>query len=146
MATEKTKPFDYAQDVTKQLLTLSTAIVTITVAFIKDIAKGAPDDARIALYVAWGLFALAIIAGVATLLNLTGRVGHADAADNEGIRAAGVRMFAVAQILFFVAAICATIYFGARSFDPSPATCTITTTKTSPVPNGATETVSTADC
>lgn len=127
MTVERSKPFDYAQDVTKQLLTLSTAVVTITVAFLKDIAKDAPDDARIALYIAWVLFALAIIAGVATLLNLTGHVGTADADTSKGIDTKGIKIFAIAQVVLFVAAILATIYFGARSFDASSSGCTTTT-------------------
>ena len=74
MAAAGSKPFDYAQDVTKQLLTLSTAVVTITVAFLKDVTTEVPVDARIALYLAWAFFAAAIVSGVSTLLNLTGRV------------------------------------------------------------------------
>src|SRR5688500_3501768 len=119
MAVGRSKPFDDAQDVTQQLLTLSSAIVSITVAFSQDLGKGAPHDARIALSTARAQRAVAIVAGVATLLNRAGRVGGADS-DSQGIRASGITFFAGAQIVLFVLAICATIYFGARSFDPTP--------------------------
>ena len=147
MSIEKLKPFDYAQDVTKQLLTLSTAVVTITVAFIKDIAKNAPDDARYALYGAWVLFALTIVFGTATLLNLTGRVGRSDATPGPtSIEDSGIRSPAIAQIVCFFLAVVATIYFGARAFDSSTTSCTTTTTLTRTISGGSTQTVSTADC
>lgn len=123
MSVEKTKPFDYAQDVTKQLLTLATAVVTITVTFLKDIAQQAPADARTVLFIAWALFATSIIAGVATLQNLTGHVGSADEPASDGIMTAGIRFFAIAQMMLFVLAIGGTIYFGARSFNYSPTRC-----------------------
>ena len=147
MPVDKAKPFDYAADVTKQQLTLSTAVVTITVAFIKDIAKDAPDDARIALYVAWGLFALAIITGICTLLNLTGNVGKADDTSSSGIMADGIKLFATLQIFCFIFAVVGTIYFGARSFDASAASCTATTTKTTTNADRSTvATVATGSC
>jgi hypothetical protein len=147
MTVDKSKPFDYAQDVTRQLLTLATAVVTVTVAFVKDIATGAPADARIVLYGGWAFFTVSIICGVCTLLNLTGRVGSAGLADSDGIEAWGVRAFAIAQIMSFVVAIAAVIYFGTRSFDPSPSSCTTTTTRTTPSSGGGMiETVETADC
>jgi hypothetical protein len=147
MTTDKSKPFDYAQDVTKQLLTLATAVVTITVAFVKDIATSAPADARIVLYGAWGLFTASIICGVCTLLNLTGRVGFADDANDEGIESWGIRAFALAQIVSFVLAVAAVTYFGGRSFDASPSSCTTTTTRTTLASSGGmTQTVETADC
>ena len=116
MARNNTKAFDLAQDSTKQVLTLSTAVVTITIAFLKDIAKDAPSGARLALFIAWGLFGVAILAGVATMLNLTGRV--ADAEDSaDGINARGIRFFAILQQAAFAAAVLATVVFGIIAFD-----------------------------
>jgi hypothetical protein len=141
MTVEKTKPFDYAQDVTKQVLTLSTGVVTITIAFMKDISKNAPEDARIALFSAWGLFALSIAAGICTLLNLTGRVGKADDAASTGINAGAVRLFSIAQLACFALAIAGTVYFGARAFDARASPCstlpsTQTTSQLSQAANG----------
>lgn len=113
--TNRTKSFDYAQDVTKQVLTLATGVVTITLTFLKDIAKQAPSDARVLLYVGWALFALSILAGVATLLNLTGHVEKAEA-KARAIYADGIRLFSFLQLLFFFLAVCCTVYFGARAF------------------------------
>jgi len=147
VAADETKPFDYAQDVTKQLLTLSTGVITITVAFLDNIAAGAPEDARVALYIAWGMFALTIVCGIFTLLNLTGRVGAAASPQSAGIDATAIRAFAIAQVALFVLAIVATIYFGARAFDPTPKRCTTTVTTTSAGAHGAsTKTMTVRPC
>jgi hypothetical protein len=136
MTVEKSKPFDYAQDVTKQLITLSTGVVTVTVAFVGTIAPDAPSSGRVALYIAWGLFGLTILAGVATLLNLTGRVGSADKDGSKGIDDLGIRFFAIAQIALFVLAMVGTIYFGVRSFEAAPSGCKETRTDTVERPGG----------
>ncbi|HEY4779206.1 MAG TPA: hypothetical protein VIH47_06415 [Solirubrobacterales bacterium] len=114
-ASDKTKAFDYAQEATKQVLTLATAVVTITVSFLKDIVSAAPGDARTLLYIAWGLFTLSILGGIATLYNLTGHVGEAETS-SEGINVFGIRLFSGLQLISFVLAIACVVYFGARAF------------------------------
>jgi hypothetical protein len=110
------KPFDYVQDATKQLLALSTGVVTITVSFLKDIVTQAPPDARTVLYIGWGLFALSIFGGVATLFNLAGHVGRAAEPDSDGIYVYGIRIFSAIQLVSFALALFAVVYFGARAF------------------------------
>ena len=114
-ATNRTKSFDYAQEATKQVLTLATGVVTITLTFLKDIAKEAPSDARTVLYIGWILFGLSILAGIATLLNLTGNVEKAEEKERS-VYAKGIVLFSIAQLLFFVLAVGCTVYFGARAF------------------------------
>jgi hypothetical protein len=111
----KIKSFDYAQDVTKQVLTLATAVVTITVSFLKDIVTEAPGDARTVLYFSWALFALSILGGIATLLNLTGRVAEVESS-TEGIKAFAIRFFSLVQLISFFLAFACIVYFGARAF------------------------------
>ena len=36
------KAFAFAQETTKQLITLSTAVITLTITFLKDVVKAAP--------------------------------------------------------------------------------------------------------
>lgn len=112
---EKTKPFDYVQEATKQLLTLSTAVVTITVSFLKDVVSNAPCDAQIALYIAWGLFAVSILGGVAVLYNLAGHVGKAADTGSKGIEVFGIRLFSAVQLIAFFFAFVGVVYFGARA-------------------------------
>jgi hypothetical protein len=113
---DKTKPFDYVQDATKQVLTLSTGVVTITISFLKDIVSEAPTDARAALFIAWGLFAVSILFGVATLLNLSGNVGAAADKKSKGIYGPGIRTFSALQLIAFFFASVGVAYFGARAF------------------------------
>jgi predicted membrane channel-forming protein YqfA (hemolysin III family) len=113
--TNRTKSFDYAQEVTKQVLTLATGVVTITLTFLKDIAVEAPLDARTLLYIGWALFAISILAGIATLLNLTGNVENAED-EARSVYAKGIVIFSIAQLFFFFAGVCCIVYFGARAF------------------------------
>ena len=64
--------FDFARDTTKQLITLSTAIIAFTVTFGKDFL-GKPDNfGRTLVVISWVGFLASVIFGVWTLLALTG--------------------------------------------------------------------------
>ncbi len=112
---DATKPFDFAQDVTKQVVTLSTGVVTLTIALLKDVVTGAPGDARAVLFAGWALFAVSIVSGIFTLLNLTGHVGAAGTAGSSGIVTPAIRLFSFVQLVTFGLAMIATVYFGARA-------------------------------
>ena len=77
-------------------------------------AGGPRRRARAVRFVGWGLFAVSIVAGIATLLNLTGRVER-PAPWRAGIGAPGIRMFSIVQLTTFSLAMIATVYFGARA-------------------------------
>jgi len=102
------KAFDFAQDTTKQLLTLATGTVALTITFLKDLAKGAPDWAVWTLSAAWFVFLVSVVFGVATLMALTGSVvdRHRDVYDQ------GILRWARLQILSFLVAVVLTIVFG----------------------------------
>jgi hypothetical protein len=106
------KSFDYAQDVTKQLITLATAIITITITLLGGIFKDAPSNARTVLVVAWGLYAVSVLAGIATLLNLTGNLPSLEEG-GAGIYGGSVRLCSIVQIALVGLALGGTIYFGA---------------------------------
>ncbi|WP_116996357.1 hypothetical protein [Desertimonas flava] len=72
--------FTFASDSCKQVLTLSTTILSFTIAFRKDIAGDTFPFDELFLWISWLLLALAILAGVAAYLSLTGVVGKADEA------------------------------------------------------------------
>jgi len=108
------KSFDYAQDVTKQMITLATAIITITVSFFKAVFEHPPSDAKTVVVIAWGLYVLSILAGIAMLLNLTGNLPTLEEG-SQGIYRGSVRFFSIVQIACFLLGLIGTIYFGARS-------------------------------
>ena len=66
------KLFDFAQDTTKQIITLSSGIVALTITFFKDFASGASEFSRHLMTVAWVGYVLSVIAGLLVLLALTG--------------------------------------------------------------------------
>ena len=77
------KSFDFAADVSKQLITLSTAIITVTITFSKDILGGGTDTNKYWLLAAWGMFVVTIFFGVWTLMALTGSLEPIEGNDIE---------------------------------------------------------------
>ena len=68
------KAFDFAADQTKQLITLSSAIITLTVTFSKDIIGKVDNNNRYWLFASWIMFIISILLGVLTLMALTGNL------------------------------------------------------------------------
>ena len=115
----------FASDSIKQVLTLSTAILTFTVTFSKDIAKNATDSDLFWLRASWLLLGLAVITGVLALLALTGLLGQPGGLPN--IYTASAQIPAAVQMLAFGAALTCTALFGIFAFSgdkppPAPAT------------------------
>lgn len=107
------KAFDFAADITKQLITVASAIVTVTVTFSKD----TPAEARSWAYTAWGFFIVSILCGFATLQSLTGQLQPnpnvpRSATATPTIWKGKIRFFSAAQIIIFVIAIAFTAWFG----------------------------------
>lgn len=125
-----TKSFDFAADVTKQLIALSTAIISLCVAFTDKIfSSDAANAHSTSLLVSLGLFVLSIIFGIITLMALAGHLGSLTS-ENDGaqggsespqepgladpknnpvsqspIYKGNVRFFSMGQMSFFIAAI-----------------------------------------
>lgn len=71
-----TKSFDFAADVTKQLIALSTAIISLCVAFTDKIfSSSAAQSHSTVLLIALLLFVASIIFGIITLMALAGHLG-----------------------------------------------------------------------
>lgn len=65
------KSFDFASDSTKQLLTLSTGILALTITFGKDVYQGVPAASKDLLMQAWIGYLASILFGILTLFALT---------------------------------------------------------------------------
>jgi uncharacterized membrane protein (DUF485 family) len=74
MEENQKKAFDFAVDLTKQLITLSTAIIALTVTFSKDIIGGVDNSNRWLLFLSWLVFIISILMGILTLMALTGNL------------------------------------------------------------------------
>jgi hypothetical protein len=66
------KAFEFAQEATKQLITLATGVIALTITFLKDVLG--TDGSAGFLQAAWVLYLVSIVFGVLTLLNLTGNL------------------------------------------------------------------------
>jgi ketosteroid isomerase-like protein len=66
------KAFDFASDSTKQLITLSTAILTLTITFGKDVLQKVEGTTKENLTYCWVIYLVSIFFGILTLLALTG--------------------------------------------------------------------------
>ena len=67
---------DYAADLAKQMMTLSTGILGVTAAFAKDIAKEAPPKAVKSLRMSWMCYLWSLVFGIWMLMAITGTVGR----------------------------------------------------------------------
>jgi hypothetical protein len=95
------KSFDYAIEVTKQLLTLGTAVLALTVTVGVDVGRGKHDSY---LLTAWAAFFVSITCGIWTLFALmtefAPRRGHGDDA-LPSVRSLRVRGPSLIQIVAF---------------------------------------------
>ena len=72
MEENEKKAFDFAADTTKQLITISTAIIALMVTFSKDILGETNVSSKTWLMCTWVVFIISILSGVITLMALTG--------------------------------------------------------------------------
>lgn len=118
------KSFDFAQDLTKQLITLATAIIGLEITFAKDLVTNITDGLlQILLGGSWVLFLFSIVAGIFTLMSLTGTLNNmigksaaeiftSEKEEGSQIYNRVVRIGSFLQIGFFLFALLATIIFG----------------------------------
>lgn len=95
---QATKPFEIAIDVSKTLLTVATAVITLTITFSKDILGSATSDQKHLLAVAWLFFFLSILGGVWLLYAANGSISRTSPGSIYGSNT-GVPM-AVQQVCF----------------------------------------------
>ena len=107
--------FDGARDSTKQVLTLSIAILTLTVTFSDGIVgEGSLTSAdKTRLQVAWVCYGVSVLFGVFTLLALAGSVGGKK--EEIGINDSNVRIPASVQMLAFVVGTGVFVLFAAQA-------------------------------
>jgi hypothetical protein len=104
------KAFSFAQEVAKQLITLSTGIFAITLTFLKD-AAGPHPSGKSFLEIAWGCYLVSIVCGVLLLMALAGNLERPQST-TDSIYSRNIKLFACAQIILFLAALVLTLSFG----------------------------------
>jgi hypothetical protein len=101
--------FAAAQDVCKQIIAISTGLVAITVAFVKEL-KTVGDVAD--LHVAWLCAGASVILGLLAMGSLTGLLSRSGALKSEAIYDQPARTLAILQLVAFLGALGFTISFG----------------------------------
>lgn len=108
------KAFDFAADLVKQLISLATGIIALTITFSKDFlqSKSAPIARNFAM-VAWSAFVVSIFCGIWALMSLTGTLDQKSGPKPAPvtIRAPNIIVPSALQILFFVGGLVMTIIF-----------------------------------
>jgi hypothetical protein len=119
MDVQRQKAFEFCSDLTKQLLTLSTAIIAITITFSKDVfgsissIKGAGSFWMTS---SWVCYVIAIMFGIWALMALTGTLEPANGLTNAAsIRGGNIRIPSLCQILFFLLGIGCTVTYAVKA-------------------------------
>jgi hypothetical protein len=107
------KAFDFAQDVTKQVLTLATAIIALTITFFKNFANHASHAAEVVMGCSWIAYLVSVILGLWTLMALTGTLQPLRSTDTMiSIQGTNVRLPASLQLLSFLIALILSVCAG----------------------------------
>lgn len=104
----KIKSFDYASDISKQLILLSSSIFTITITFREYIfGKDVTISAHGLLLYVWILFIISILFGIITLRALAGTLNRLskDGNDEASIYDCNIRTPALCQSFTFLLAL-----------------------------------------
>lgn len=108
------KAFDFAQETTKQLITLATGIIALTITFLTDVLETAPDGAGF-LQAAWVLYLVSIVFGMLTLMALTGNLERPGQDRAPSIYRGNIVAFSACQVLAFSVAMILTLVFGFKA-------------------------------
>lgn len=111
--------YSMAQEVTKQLITLSTAVFALTLTFAESIAKPG-HGCKTLLEISWILYLVSVGFGLVTLMALAGQIvdpevkqsanGKQQAVDT--INTGAIRIPAIIMVLTFGAALVLTTIYG----------------------------------
>lgn len=98
---QKSKAYDFAADLVKQLISLATGVLTVTLAFYDSFLKtsGGPTGWMVA---AWIVFLLSIGAGIVSLMAQTGALATSQTAS---VTSTAEQRPAQAQVFLFVLAL-----------------------------------------
>jgi len=115
MKTTKLKSFDFASDLTKQLLSLSTILIGISITFFE---KFNCSNLYWIIILSWSFLFISIIFGILSLMGLTGSLGRIKdlkAFDSTNIYNRNIRVVSGLQIVTFLTGILLLIIYSSSS-------------------------------
>jgi hypothetical protein len=108
--------FSFAQDVTKQLISLATAVIGLTVTFVNTFSKPSGTLDKWLIGLSWVFLLFSIFFGTWVLLALTGTLEPSqDNGTTISIRGTNVTKPSLAQIALFILGLVLTIAYGVVS-------------------------------
>jgi hypothetical protein len=112
---EQTKyAFSSASDTSKQLITLSTAVLALQLTFVKDIASCSFKMAVWPLAASWVFLFISIIAGVVTLMALTGSTAQKSPPKAIEIYCYNIKIPVLVQIFSFLLGILSFVIYAMK--------------------------------
>ena len=112
MSDHGTQAFTFAQETSKQIITLATGLIGVTVALLGQLKTVAHGQGLCLLHFAWLCAGASVLFGVGTLMTLTGHLGQTSEPEAGAIYSSNVRLMASVQVLAFLGALGSTIAFG----------------------------------
>ena len=107
------KAFDFAQETSKQLISLATGIIALTITFAKDFLGGVHGFPKFLGILAWALLLASVGFGLLTLMALTGSLEPKPGdSTSPSIRGSNVTAPAVVQIVLFFLGLLVAVLFG----------------------------------
>lgn len=105
--------FDFAQESTKQIITLATGIIALTITFQKDFLSSSsiPAEAKFYAPLSWLFFLLSVIFGLWTLLALAGTLDPRSPGQ-PSIYGKNIIIPSIIEILCFVIGLGLTVWYG----------------------------------
>jgi len=108
--------FDYARDSTKQLMTLATGVVALTVTFSKDFIGAASPDLKHYVIGSWILLLISVGFGQWCLMALTGVLGsQKQPPPLLSVYAGGIVLPAILQVLTFIGGLSLILIFSVKT-------------------------------
>jgi hypothetical protein len=105
--------FEFASDLSKQLITLSTGIIVISITFTKEILRHVPKSQWKILGSAWTLYLVSVTFGVFHLMALTGGLDQVSQEPLKGIPRSA-HLYSAVQVIAFLIATAIVIWYGIR--------------------------------
>lgn len=114
---QKEKAFDFCADSAKQLITLATGVIALTITFAKDFVVNVPAGDKTWAYCAWGTYMLSVLFGIVTLNALTSAL-EPSSTPQTGTALPSIwgapSTYSLFQVSFFMLALFFTLVFGIR--------------------------------
>lgn len=115
------KAYDFAADLIKQIISLATGVLTLTLAFYDSFLKTTSTPTGL-MVASWIVFVLSILAGIMALMALTGGL---TATAEPNLRSFDQQVYAAAQFILFVAAIALMVWAVVASSKALPVTSSL---------------------